>query len=111
MKIYKVLVDELPKTCSGCNYLDNFIFGSNNFCELTGQTIKINVCDKKPEWCPLVVEDVCEWKLIKSDDEDYRWRVFKNCKPDGKMLANGLCDRFCPNCGRRIKHVEENDDN
>ena len=79
MKIYKVLVDEVPRTCSDCFYFGNLIFGIDNFCELSRQVIKVDDCDKKPDWCPLkeYVDNTCHCKRCDPnsyenyyDDED-----------------------------------------
>jgi len=107
MSITKIVIDDkLPTSCYICQLsCDKYDIGRLR-CIPMNKAVD-NYIETCPSWCPLVVEDVCEWKLIKSDDEDYRWRVFKNCKPDGKMLANGLSDRFCPICGKRIEYKEE----
>jgi len=56
MKIYKVLVDELPETCSKCDLYDS----EEYMCRATFKDIyecldypKTN----RPVWCPLVIPD------------------------------------------------------
>jgi len=73
MKIYKVLVDELPKTCSNCDYLTGMMFGNNNFCDLAKKINTVDVFEKKPDWCPLqeYVDNSCHCK--KCDPNSYEY--------------------------------------
>jgi hypothetical protein len=75
MNVIKITVDELPNMCIDC---------------------KLSLVI--PDWCPLEVEEVCEWVL-----EEYEMCISPH--------NNGnWCDKdeyqFCPTCGKRIKYVE-----
>ena len=102
MNIIKIAVDELPKNCHECELIQNYV-NSESDCSITHQVASYR---SRRFDCPLVVEECCEWKYTKSDNDDYRWRVFRSCKPDGKMLSNGMSDKYCKDCGRKIKNVE-----
>ena len=53
MKIFSVLVDELPESCSNCDYIDGLIFGTKNYCNLARQVNEVDIFSEKPDWCPL----------------------------------------------------------
>ncbi|KKQ10202.1 MAG: hypothetical protein US20_C0002G0003 [Candidatus Pacebacteria bacterium GW2011_GWF1_36_5] len=53
MKIYKVLVDELPEKCGGCLLFDTEYY----MCWGTGTWDKIQDDDTRPSWCPIEVEE------------------------------------------------------
>ena len=110
MNVLKIVVGKLPKNCYECclNKQNN----TWHKCLLTGSWIESIEFqkDRLPD-CPLVVEEVCEYvgeyggcdeqgdmtfftKRTGCSDEHYQ----KIVVPDYK---------FCPNCGKPIKYVEE----
>lgn len=52
MKDYSYFVFETPKDCFSCPFL---ICGKEHYCEVEdgGRLIECDVCDGKPDWCPL----------------------------------------------------------
>jgi hypothetical protein len=51
MKVIKVIVDKPPKGCQKCR------FGSLVDCMIVNRQLDCNSYNKRPDWCPLVVED------------------------------------------------------
>lgn len=49
---YSYFVFETPKDCFSCPFL---ICAKEHYCEVEdgGRLIEVNVCDGKPDWCPL----------------------------------------------------------
>ena len=66
MKVLKVIVDEMPKKCNSCKYLEDmrrslrdneYITGTPTYCLITLKALYIEDCYvKRPSWCPLEVE-------------------------------------------------------
>ena len=110
MEIKQIIVDELPENCTYCLLLE-IIEGCRHdsyCCMAIEKNNWIDYSETRPTWCPLVVEKVCEWKFIKCKDEDYKFRIIRNCLPEFKLWVNKLQrDPFCPNCGRKIRYEEE----
>ena len=98
MNVVKIVVDELPERCRMCKFqsVRPVKNGLRMYCSLKDKM----VCNLRvrPSWCPLEVEEVCEWVL-----EEYEMCISPH--------NNGnWCDKdeyqFCPTCGKRIKYVE-----
>jgi hypothetical protein len=58
MKIIKVIVDELPVNCSGCQFWEHGRHtGFEVICGLLHREIDVDNLPTRPEWCPLVSTD------------------------------------------------------
>lgn len=112
MKVKQIIVDKLQENCKECifHYKDSF---SHMWCKPLQYKISgLSPNGGVPSWCPLVVEDVCEWKLTycgKSEEacdygEDLYLGEYK-CT-DGWYQGHKPDYTFCPNCGKRIVYKE-----
>jgi hypothetical protein len=97
MNVKRIVVDELPEVCWNCKlyvWIDAF-----SFCGGMKKAVPPDEVNyERPDWCPLVVEECCEWVL-----EEYEMCISPH--------NNGnWCDKdeyqFCPTCGKHIKYVE-----
>ena len=105
MNIKRIIVGELPHGCWNC--FSRVYNTGEQWCFFKQKRLPTDSYDmlkelnRREDWCPLVVEEVCEWVF----------RVF-----DGKDMYNSpeSCGyhatypefTFCPSCGKRIKYVE-----
>jgi len=109
MKVKLIIVDELPENCLSCDISQKH--GLDFYCPLINKVL-YDALGYLPENCPLVVEDVCKWKLTDcgiSEDEPYAphiWLGEYKCE-DGWYQGEKPYYKFCPLCGKRIKYVEE----
>ena len=88
MNVIKIVVDEseeLPENCFTCELSQKMQL--DIYCPILNK--KIFDLRFRPEACPLEVEEFCEWGTHTYDE-----------------LADGDW-KFCPNCGKRVKYVEE----
>lgn len=114
MNVLKIVVDEVPECCDLCWFVGYSEGGyskhNGHFCEGTNavkenKIISVDPYKSRPDWCPLVVEEVCEWKehmkYNTSCDVEFDCEIhYMNLEDDSKI-------HFCPNCGKPIKYVEE----
>ena len=95
MSILKVVVERIPLNCSCCAFSaepNPHIW----YCELKFKMIEDETT--RSSWCPLVVEEVCEW--VKEEYEIY-------ISPHNNGNWSDKYDyQYCPNCGRRIVYKE-----
>ena len=87
MNVKRIIVDELPESCRFCPISDLSPKNYGNHCTI--MDCRFN--DDRgltPDWCPLEVEEECEWGTHTFDE-----------------LADGDW-KYCPNCGKKIKYVE-----
>ena len=102
MNVIKIVVDELPERCLECLFSQGII-PDNIYCTITED--KVDEPNTRPLWCPLVVEDECVWVLDYHVDTEM-WNVAPDCCV-GEFFRNKPNYKTCPNCGKRIKYVEE----
>ena len=65
MRVLKVIVDEVPKSCLKCNHC------YDNTCEITFKRLTNIRFDSRPEWCPLVCRDDVFDFVVQIDDRIY----------------------------------------
>lgn len=99
MDVKQIIVDELPENCIECEFSQGII-PENLFCIIANEKIKCNPCNKRPSWCPLEVEQVCEW----TEDKE---GCFMTIHETGGVAPENHEFTFCPDCGKRIKYIEE----
>ena len=106
MNVIKIVVDEIPEYgCDDCTIKRpsvsrggyDIIICSASCKDVTEHTENAT----RPSWCPLVVEDVCEWVL-----HDFDGRKMYNSPENCGYHATHPEFIFCPNCGKPIKYVE-----
>jgi len=102
MNVKKIVVDELPNMCIDCKLSFYSRVNEVYICFAT----KNRIANSKviPDWCPLEVEEVCEWVLDYHMD-DAMWDIAPSCCV-GEFSMNKPKYEVCPSCGKRIKYVE-----
>jgi hypothetical protein len=64
----------------------------------------------RPSWCPLEVEQECEWHGEYGGYDEHGDMIFfarKTGCSDSHIQKVSVVDyTYCPNCGRKIKYVE-----
>ncbi len=98
----KVTVDKLPEKCRACTlYVGGDFF---SYCAVKSKGISIPELPLgRPDWCPLLVEEVCEWRYVyyvRGDDYNY-----ESCQGYSSMKYKNEY-KFCPNCGKKINYKE-----
>lgn len=58
MKVIKAIVDEIPETCMKCNY------SYGNTCEIMFKRFTDIRFASRPDWCPLVEQNVYAVNII-----------------------------------------------
>lgn len=133
MNVLKIVVDKIPDTgCKGCFYHWNLPmpfkhYVSSHTCTVLSKSIDEDDIKNRPSWCPLVVEETCEWKEVtewtsKIDSEGF-WHIATKCDwvyPEdydvniSELILDNVSQfvkqmrfTFCPNCGKRIEYKEE----
>ena len=106
MNVIKIVVNELPTNCIDCQFHQILDYVGAHHCTGKPRTI---THDKhgdlsRPDWCPLQVEEVCEWVLDYHMD-DAMWDIAPSCCV-GEFSMNKPKYEVCPSCGKRIKYVE-----
>lgn len=109
MNVKRIIVDEMPEDgCCECRFSKVYTsrFGNDKVrCVVTNKSVSDFAFgytkQPRPSWCPLVVEEVCEWEILIRRGYDYR----TSCK---KVKFNIDKDeyKYCPSCGRRIVYKE-----
>lgn len=115
MEIKKIIVDELPSVCDKCELAENFDIFDRKGCVATKRFLR-NPSKERPDWCPLVVEECCEWvgrtKCKGRVDEYYQYKS-PHDPPHYHYhnIIGKIDDRktyiYCHVCGKRIRYVEE----
>ena len=114
MKVIKIIVDELPKICfhGNCIFPEYYISQITEYwkCIVTEKMIKDD--EKRPSWCPLVIEDECVWvgEYYGYDGNGDMIFVSKKtaCSDVHIQTVKVPSNTYCPNCGRKIRYEEEN---
>lgn len=104
MEIKKIVVDKLPeKGCYVCRFNSTLNYCSPEepmefylICTIKSSQIMTNEKYYRPSWCPLVVEEVCEW--VHKFYDTYK----SDCK---ESIVSESSYIYCPNCGKRIMYV------
>ena len=112
MNVIKIVVDEIPEYgCDDCTIKRpsvsrggyDIIICSASCKDVTEHTENAT----RPSWCPLVVEDVCEWHETEVNEHGWRfWMTGCKIKYDSSVQITKGEFNFCPSCGKRIKYVE-----
>jgi predicted RNA-binding Zn-ribbon protein involved in translation (DUF1610 family) len=89
MNVKRIVVDELPESCWECGISQVGIQGKW-YCPILNASYLSNV---RPDACPLVVEEVCEW--VHKFYDTYK----SDCK---ESIVSQSSYIYCPNCGKRI---------
>lgn len=76
--------EELPEVCWECEACQGI---SPDYLYCMGKHIDIDAHNTRPSWCPLVVDECCDWGTHTLDELTDDWK-------------------YCPLCGKRIKYVE-----
>ena len=121
MEVSKIVVDKIPeKGCYVCRFNSTLSYCSPDdpmefhyICTIKGEQIMKKEKYYRPEWCPLVVENECVWKVIRKYTNQSWNDVVEllgvvGCRgflPPSEFSMEEYI--FCPNCGRRIKYESE----
>ena len=111
MNVIKIVVDELPEMCEHCSYGATNKQG-DNICVSDHNNIRpIDYFDdNRPDWCPLQLEEVCEWSGEYGGYDKHGDMLFfarkTGCSDSHIQKVEVPNNIFCPNCGKRIKYVE-----
>ena len=109
MNVKQIVVDELPTNCIDCQFHQILDYVGAHHCTGKPRTI---THDKhgdlsRPSWCPLQVEEVCEWVLEKTDRGYAAFYIPKDHEQHQDCFTqNADTFKYCPSCGKRIKYVE-----
>lgn len=94
-KIVLKIGEELPENCWECDVCQGI---SPDYLYCLVKHIDVDAHSTRPDWCPLVVDECCEW--VKEEFEMY-------ISPHNNGDWSEKDDyKFCPSCGKRIKYVE-----
>jgi hypothetical protein len=107
----------LSENCWNCHLWHHETYGGVNvsqdeldICKPMERTID----DKsfKPSWCPLVIDECCEYKIeidIHRFSGPNHYLISRTCSGKFDELVDHWFGSYkhCPNCGKRIKYVEE----
>ena len=107
MNVVKIVVDELPENCNQCRFVKQMSMYNvilQPYCTVVENELTIDGNGSRPSWCPLQLDEVCEWVL------DYRidyamWDIAPSCCV-GEFSINKPNYETCPSCGKRINYVE-----
>ena len=101
MNVIKIVVDE-KDSCDKCLFMNA---QWTYYCILAKKNIAMPHIN--PSWCPLVVDDVCEWHETEVNEHGWRfWMTGCKIKYDSSVQITKGEFNFCPSCGKRIKYVE-----
>ena len=100
MNVVKIVVDEIPIICNLCHFEDILDYVGCHFCYASRKAIsrEKNYSLQRPDWCPLQLEEVCEWE----EDDEKQFYHFTDC---GSYI-DGIGYIYCAHCGKRVKYVE-----
>ena len=105
MNVIKIVVDETKGCCSECEL--SFYSKEKQLFICFATKNQIHDSQDVPSWCPLVVEDVCEWHETEVNEHGWRfWMTGCKIKYDSSVQITKGEFNFCPSCGKRIKYVE-----
>lgn len=129
MNVKRIVVDELPNMCIDCKL--SFYSRDNGVYICFATKNKIANSQVIPEWCPLELEEVCEWKFWwteeysgdPEDTPDSILNLITVCEWDYPELTGVALDEsgdvaefmmrvgydYCPNCGKRIVYKESDE--
>ena len=107
MNVVKIVVDEIPIICNLCHFEDILDYVGCHFCYASRKAIsrEKNYSLQRPDWCPLQLEEVCEFTLRKIDYAGFKVNQYSpTC---GGTSINNTIYKYCPSCGKRIKYESE----
>lgn len=97
MKIVKIVVDELQSACYNCKFF-HVNGGFSDECIATSKLLdNYDILHGIPDWCPLQVEEVCEW--VHKFYDTYK----SSCQ---ESIVSQSSFIYCPTCGKRIKRIK-----
>ena len=112
MNVKRIIVDELPEICNFCQFEDILDYVGCHFCYAKRKSIsrEKNYNLSRPSWCPLVIDECCEWHGEYGGYDEHGDMIFfarKTGCSDSHIQKVSVVDyTYCPNCGRKIKYVE-----
>jgi len=108
MNVKKIVVDELPNMCIDCKL--SFYSRDNEVYICFATKNRIANSQVIPDWCPLEVEEVCEWNGEYGGYDEHGDMIFfskkTGCSDVHIQKVSVPNNNFCSNCGKRIKYVE-----
>lgn len=107
MNVIKIVLkagEKLSSVCKNCCFVvPSAMFDDAGFCKPCNMCFIDDITKDRPLWCPLVVEEVCEWTK-------YDYVYYENPHSNNPKIRSRWCQPdefvFCPSCGKRIKYVE-----
>jgi hypothetical protein len=120
MNVKRIVVDRIPHSCSNCQYvryhqynISGEVFPYACGANRISKQIEGGVELYRPEWCPLEVEDVCEWVGEYRGYDGHGDLIFVSkktgCSDYHIQKVEVPNNTYCPNCGKRIKYVESDE--
>ena len=121
MSTKRIVVDELPEDgCCECRFSKVFTskFGNDKVrCVATNKPVSDFAFgytkQPRPDWCPLEVEEVCEWNGEYGGYDEHGDIIFfskkTGCSDVHIQKVSVPNNNFCSNCGKRIKYVESDE--
>ena len=108
MEVKRIVVDELPECCRKCDLMLYSMSQEKYYCYVNKKIIYPTL---RPSWCPLQVEDECVWTGEYSGWDENGDTIFfakkTGCSDSHVQKVTVPNNVYCPNCGKRIKYVEE----
>ena len=102
MNVVKIVVDELPENCNQCRFVKQMSMYNvilQPYCTVVENELTIDGNGSRPSWCPLQLEEVCEWE----EDDEKQFYYFTDC---GSYI-DGIGYIYCAHCGKRVKYESE----
>jgi hypothetical protein len=111
MNVIKIVLkagEKLSSVCKNCCFVvPSAMFDDAGFCKPCNMCFIDDITKDRPLWCPLVVEEVCEWVLEKTDRGYAAFYIPKDHEQHQDCFTqNADTFKYCPSCGKRIKYVE-----
>jgi len=112
MNVIKIVANELPECCEKCDFYKPpyYRLSDCSYCRSKTEYILDKDLLSRPEWCPLVVEEVCEYVGEYGGWNEHGDTIFfsrkTGCSDEHYQKIVVPDYKFCPNCGKRIKYVE-----
>ena len=104
MNVKKIVLkagEELPEVCWECDACQGI---SPDYLYCLVKHIDVDAHSTRPDWCPLVVDECCEW--VSPTNNPYRDLYIPLCNEDKTFEIESINDfHYCPSCGKRIKYM------